>query len=417
MTDFGFSELVDGWLATTTLEPGSLDYAKTALLFAGLLVICTLAYFLMRFVLLRFVEKLVSRTKTVFDDILMEKEVFNRVAQIVPALLIELYVPEVFGGFPAWEPLLIRITEAYIIYVSMHVLLAVFNSFRHYAMDRPALKDKPIDSFVQLGKILVWSFFLVWMVSVLVGKSPFVFFGAMGAVSAVLLLIFKDTILGFVASIQLAANDMVRVGDWVSLPQFGADGDVIEITLATIKIRNFDKTFTTVPTYRFISDAFKNWRGMEEADGRRLKRTIAIKTSSIKFCTNEMVEKFKKYHLIEAYVLERQKEIDLFNENNKVDKKALINGRHMTNIGIFRRYIEFYLRKHPEINQNMTCMVRQLQPAETGLPLEIYAFVKKKEWIIWEGIVADIFDHVLSAVPEFELEIFESPTGILGPIK
>ena len=229
--------------------------------------------------------------------------------------------------------------------------------------------------------------------------------------AAILLLVFKDSILGFVASIQLSGNDMVRVGDWVTVNNYGADGDVIEINLTTIKVQNFDKTITTIPTYAFISDAFTNWRGMENADGRRIKRAINIKIDSIKFCSPELLERFKKFDLITNYIEDKQKDISEFNKNHNVNKSELINGRHLTNVGLFRIYIEEYLKNNPNINNEMTCMVRQLPPTEFGLPIEIYSFSKNKVWVEYEAIMADIFDHLFAATSNFELEIFERPSG------
>ena len=229
--------------------------------------------------------------------------------------------------------------------------------------------------------------------------------------AAILLLVFKDSILGFVASIQLSGNDMVRVGDWVTVSNYGADGDVIEINLTTIKVQNFDKTITTIPTYAFISDAFTNWRGMEDSAGRRIKRALNIKIDSIKFCSPEMLERFKKYHLITNFIEEKQNIISEFNKKHDVDKSELINGRHLTNVGLFRIYVEEYLKYNPNINSEMTCMVRQLKPNEYGLPIEIYAFSKNKEWTKYEAIMADIFDHLFAATSNFELEIFERPSG------
>ena len=217
--------------------------------------------------------------------------------------------------------------------------------------------------------------------------------------------------MGFVASIQLSANKMVHIGDWVSMPKYGADGDVIEMNLTTIKIQNWDKTITTIPTYAFISDSFKNWRGMSESGGRRIKRALNIKISSIKFCTPEMLERFEKFHLIKDYIEEKSNKIEEYNKENKIDKSYLINGRHLTNIGIFRVYAEAYVKNNPDINLNMTCMVRQLLPTEKGLPIEIYTFSNRQEWVIYEGIMSDMFDHLIAAVPEFELEVFQNPTG------
>jgi miniconductance mechanosensitive channel len=229
--------------------------------------------------------------------------------------------------------------------------------------------------------------------------------------AAILLLVFKDSILGFVASIQLSAYNMVRIGDWVTVPDYSADGDVIEINLSTIKVQNWDKTITTIPTYAFISESFTNWKGMEQSGGRRIKRALNIKIDSIKFCSPEMLEHFGKYQLIRDFILKKEREISDYNKENNVDKSELINGRQLTNIGVFRVYIEEYLKHNPNINENMTLMVRQLKPTEYGLPIEIYAFSKDKRWIQYESIMADIFDHLFAAAPGFYLEIFERPSG------
>jgi len=224
-------------------------------------------------------------------------------------------------------------------------------------------------------------------------------------------LIFKDTILGFIGSIQLAANDMVRIGDWISMSKYGADGTVIEINLATIKVRNFDLTITTIPTYSMISDSFKNWRGMEESAGRRIKRALNLKIGSVKFCSLELIENLKEVELVRTYILEKQEEIRIYNEKHNLKNDKKINGRSLTNVGVFRIYVEQYLKQNENINTDLTCMVRQLPPNEKGLPIEIYAFSKNKQWVIYESIIADIFDHLLAVVPTFELEVFQNPTG------
>ncbi|RQP15744.1 MAG: mechanosensitive ion channel protein MscS, partial [Parapedobacter sp.] len=243
------------------------------------------------------------------------------------------------------------------------------------------------------------------------GKSPWAFLGALGAASAILMLVFKDTILGFVASIQVSTNDMVRVGDWIEMPKYGADGDVIEINLNTVKVQNWDKTITTIPTYYLITDSFKNWRGMQDAGGRRIKRAINIKISSIRYLSREEIERLSKIQLLASYIMERQAEIDRYNAETKADRSMPVNGRNMTNVGLFRQYINRYVQNHPQIRKDMTMLVRQLQPTEHGLPIEVYIFTSDIRWAIYEDIMSDIFDHLLSAIKYFELEVFEAPAS------
>jgi miniconductance mechanosensitive channel len=253
---------------------------------------------------------------------------------------------------------------------------------------------------------------MIIVLSVLTEQSPWYFLGGLGAISAILLLIFKDSILGFVGSIKLSSYDMVRVGDWVTVEKFGADGDVLEINISTVKVRNFDNTITTIPTYSFISDSFKNWRGMEESDGRRIKRAVIIKQNSIKYLTKTDVEKLKNIDLIANYINSRQADIDNHNDQNNINKELLINGRNLTNIGVFRKYIETYIENHSAINEDMMVMTRQLAPTSQGIPIEIYAFSSDKRWQNYEYIMADIFDHVIAAVSYFDLEVFELPNNL-----
>jgi miniconductance mechanosensitive channel len=251
----------------------------------------------------------------------------------------------------------------------------------------------------------------ILVISNLMGQSPVILLSGIGALSAVVMLVFKDSILGLVAGIQLTSNDMLRVGDWIEMPKYDADGSITDISLNTVKIQNWDKTITTIPTYAMISDSFKNWRGMQNSGGRRIKRSIYIDTNSISFCTPEMIEQFEKIQYLENYILTKQKEINDYNVRYKIDRSSLVNGRALTNIGVFRAYIQAYLEKHPGIHKEMTLMVRQLAPQETGLPIEIYAFTNKTEWAVYEGIQADIFDHILAIAPSFGLRIFQNPTG------
>ena len=341
----------------------------------------------------------------------MENKVFISLSHIAPAIVIYLTIPYIFEDFAGAIPYILRLVNAYISTVIIIVIINFLNTLKYYSENTKLFKDNPLDSYFQLAKIAIYIIGGIIILSFLLNKSPLYFLSALGAMTVVLLLVFKDTIMGFVASIQLSANDMIRIGDWVSMPKYGADGDVTEINLTTIKVQNWDKTITTIPTYAFISESFKNWRGMSESGGRRIKRSLNIKISSIKFSTLEMLERFKKFQLIKDYIEEKSNEIEEYNKENKIDKSYLINGRHLTNIGIFRVYAEAYVKNNPDINLNMTCMVRQLLPTEKGLPIEIYTFSNRQEWVTYEGIMSDMFDHLIAAVPEFELEVFQNPTG------
>lgn len=272
-------------------------------------------------------------------------------------------------------------------------------------------KDKPLGSYFQLTKIVIGIIAGVLMLSVLVSKSPIYFFSAFGAMTAVILFVFKDTILGFIASIQLSANDMIRVGDWVQMDKYGADGDVLEINLTTVKVKNWDKTISTVPTYSFISDSFKNWRGMQETGARRIARSVYINISTVKFATPEMIDRFKKIHIISKYVEDKQQEIEAYNKEQAADTSHVSNGRRMTNLGTFRAYAQRYLERHPKVDKNLTIMVRQLEPNEKGVPVQIYCFCNDIAWENYEAVQSDIMDHLLSVVPQFDLQVFQNPSG------
>jgi len=274
------------------------------------------------------------------------------------------------------------------------------------------MKDKPLDSYIQVFMIFAWIGGLLTLFAVITDTTIWKFFTALGAASAVILLIFKDTIMGLVASIQVSINDIVRIGDWITFEKFGADGNVTEISLATVKVQNFDMTITSIPTYSLISDSFKNWRGMEASGGRRIKRALLIKQKSIKFLTTENIEALKGIQLISKYLETRNTNIDTYNKEHDIDKQIAINGRNLTNLGVFRKYVETYLKNHSAINQAMTLMTRQLPPTGQGIPMEIYAFSSDKRWENYEYIMADIFDHLLAALPYFELEVFELPTSM-----
>ncbi len=386
-------------------------YYKTIILLIILVLVCLIIWLTGKKTLNYIIPKLTSKTKTMWDDIIFNKKVINSFSHLIPAFILSYYTPFVFSEFSSIAPFIVGITDIFIIMVAAEIIISFFNSANEILSETNRFKDKPINSFTQLGKIIIYAVAIILIISIIINKNPMYLLSGLGAMAAILLLIFKDSILGFVASIQLSGNDMVRIGDWVTVSNYGADGDVIEINLTTIKVQNFDKTITTIPTYAFISDAFTNWRGMESSEGRRIKRALNIKIDSIKFCSYEMLERFKKFQLITNYIEEKQKTISDYNTENNIDISELINGRNLTNIGLFRIYIEQYLKQNPNINNNMTCMVRQLPPNEFGVPIEVYAFSKNKVWTEYEAIMADIFDHLFAVTSNFELEIFERPSS------
>lgn len=404
-------EWLTDWLIGLGVEEISSMYLKLIILLFILFIFSYVTNFIVKKILIRSIRSVIKKTKTVWDDALVENKVFITLSHIAPAVVIYFTTPYIFEDFSGAIPYILRLVNAYISTVLIIVIINFLNTLKYYFENTKLFKDTPLDSYFQLVKIAIYIVGGIIILSFLLNKSPLYFFSALGAMTVVLLLIFKDTLMGFVASIQLSANDMIQIGDWVSMPKYGADGDVIEMNLTTIKIQNWDKTITTIPTYAFISESFKNWRGMSESGGRRIKRSLNIKISSIKFCTQEMLERFKKFQLIQDYIEEKSNKIEEYNKENKIDKSYLINGRHLTNIGIFRVYAEAYVKINPDINLNMTCMVRQLLPTEKGLPIEIYTFSNRQEWVTYEGIMSDMFDHLIAAVPEFELEVFQNPTG------
>ena len=361
---------------------------------------------------LNFFHKIAEKTKSNFDDILIENNFFKKIAHIVPFFVALYLIPIIFTDFDTAEIIISKIVKVVYVILIIIVIKSALNSVKDYFRTLPRLKDKPIESFIQVIMIFVWIAGLISIIVIINGAEIWKFFTALGAASAVLLLVFKDTILGFVASIQVSINDMVRIGDWITFDKYGADGNVTEINLATVKVQNFDKTITTIPTYALISDSFKNWRGMENSGGRRIKRAVIIKLNSVKYLSKNEVIKLKKIELLSAYLKNRSEDIDKYNTNNNINKDLLINGRNLTNIGVFRKYVETYIENHSGVNKDMMIMTRQLAPTTQGLPIEIYAFSSDKRWQNYEYIMADIFDHVIAAVPYFELEIFELPTDL-----
>ena len=380
------------------------------LLLVSLCVLILIEY-IARIILIQSFSQFAKKSKTKFDDILVSNNVPKNIAHLLPIYTSLKLTPYVFIDFLRVEIIAQKILQVFCIVIVLWILRSLLNSFKDYAQSLIHLKDKPINSYVQVFMIFAWITGLMIAYGIITETSIGTLFTILGAASAIIILVFKDTILGFVASIQVSINDMVRIGDWITFDKYGADGDVIEINLATVKVQNFDKTITTIPTYALISDSFKNWRGMEDSGGRRIKRAILIKQSSIHYLSDEVVERLKKIQIIHDYLENRQQDIQHYNVEHKVDKSLLLNGRNLTNIGVFRKYIDIYLTNHSAINKNMMIMVRQLAPTSEGIPLELWAFCSDKRWKNYEYIMADIFDHVLAAVPYFELELFELPDG------
>lgn len=404
------------WLDKWFIEDFGLDpllalYLKLLTLILILFILSFFSWYLTKILIVRFVHKIFLKTKVVWDDVLIEKKVFEKISYLVPAFIIVFIAPYIFGDFPKVIAYVIILSNIFIVIVIIRIATTVLTVFDEIVSNTLILKDKPITSYIQVLKIVVYFIGGILVLSLILGKSPFYFLGAMGAMTAILLLIFKDTILGFVASIQMSVYDMVRVGDWISMPKYDADGDVMSINLNTVKVQNWDKTITTIPTYAFITDSFKNWRGMSDSGGRRIKRAIYLKVSSFQFCDEKMLSQFKKYKLIQDYII--AKENDVQKSNTKILDREIVsvNIRRLTNIGVFRIYAEKYITAHPDINKEMIIMVRQLESTSKGLPLEIYCFSSEKEWLQYETIISDIFDHLLTITSEFELEVFEEPTG------
>ena len=360
--------------------------------------------------ILRFISaRIASTTKSNFDDLLISNRVPANTAHVPALYLVHESIPIVFHDFENLHIILEKTTTIIAIILGLWIVRSLLNTLKSYFKTLPRLKDKPIDSYIQVFMIFAWSAGILLAIAVVIELSLTKFIAGFGTISAIILLIFKDTILGFVASIQVAINDMVRIGDWITFEKYGADGEVTEINLATVKVQNWDNTITTIPTYAMISDSFKNWRGMTNSDGRRIKRHMLIKQNSIKYLTDEDIERLKGIQIIESYLTNMQQKIEQYNTANNADKSLLINGRNLTNVGVFRKFIQTYLEQHSAINDQMLLMARQLQPTAEGIPIEIYCFSKDKRWQNYEYVMSDLFDHFLAAVPYFDLEIFEFP--------
>ena len=385
-------------------------------LFINIILLITIAYILdilCKKILIAILAIVAARTKSSFDDFLVKNKTAKYFAHLIPLLFVYKTVPVILKEFTYWEDVFEKGIKTYIILLFLWIVRSVFNALRDYLKHKPRFSDKPIDSYIQVIMIFLWILGIVSFITIIFDINRTTFLATFGSISAIIILIFKDTILGFVASISVSVNDMVRIGDWITMDKFGADGDVIEINLATVKVRNFDNTTTTIPTYSLISDSFKNWQGMQISDGRRIKRHILLKATSVRFILDNELESFKGIQFLTSYIEHRKSEIDHYNEINEFDKSNLLNGRNLTNLGLFRKYITQYLQFHTGINNDMLLMVRHLQSTDKGIPLEIYCFSKDKEWENYEHIMADIFDHIIASTKYFGLEIFELANSTL----
>ena len=404
-------DTVVNWLTETGLPQ------ETSLLITqyGALLVVLIGGWLVNFItkqfILHVVERVVKRSKTTWDDAMLKRRVFHRLSHLAPATLFYLAAPLVFFERATAQANMKLAATVYIIAIGLWVLDAFLNSVVDVSRNYAFFKKTPILGFIQVVKIILCILGGIMILGLITDKDPTKIIAGLGAMTAVLLLIFKDAILGLVAGIQLSANDMVHIGDWIAMPKYGADGDVIDITLTTVKVQNWDKTISTIPAYSLISDSFINWRGMSESGGRRIKRAVNIDMTSIRFCDEAMLEAFRKIQYITEYIHEKKCEIDAHNKAADVDDSQLVNGRRMTNIGTFRAYVIAYLKHHPKIHQDMTFLVRQLAPNAEGLPIEVYVFSNDQVWANYEAIQADIFDHILAAIPQFGLRVFQNPTG------
>ena len=405
-------DFIHQWLIDIGFPVGSASWSARALIGLGIVLLSGIADLVVKRFALRTLKFVIARTRTTWDDAIVHRHVLDRLAHLAPALVIYNLAPLPFAGLSGNHTIVVQnATLIFIILIGMLVIDAALNAALDIYRTFEISREIPGKGFIQVFKIVSGFVGSILIISILLDRSPVYFLSGLGAITAVLLLVFKDTILGLVAGVQLSANKMVAVGDWIEMPKYGADGDVIEVALTTVKVQNWDKTITTIPAYALISDSFKNWRGMQQSGGRRIKRAVYIDINTIHFCTEEMLNRFSKIKYISDYIQKKKDELANHNTEQQIDLSSLVNGRRMTNLGTFRAYVLAYLHNHPMISLDMTLLVRQLAPGENGLPVEIYVFSKDIVWANYEAIQADIFDHILAVVPEFDLRVYQSPSG------
>ncbi|MBV2130422.1 mechanosensitive ion channel family protein [Arsukibacterium indicum] len=404
MSDFDFSAY-QGWLE---------QHPETRLwLSIGLLILVAwLSNFIVKKVLIRGILRALRASAYGQHQVIQHSAFISRLANIVPALIISKGITLIEGVSETVTTIVVNVCNAFVVLTIALAIANILTLINAIYEQGPDAKTKPIKGYVQVLKIVVFTVALILMIAALVDRSPLILLSGLGAMAAVLMLIFQDTILSLVASVQISSNDVIRVGDWVEMPQLNADGDVIDIALHTVKVQNWDKTITTIPTRRFMTDAFKNWRGMQQSGGRRIKRSLMLDQQSVHFLDSEERKHLTRFSLLEDYLAEKQKEIDSWNSELAERGQEPVNTRRITNIGTFRAYVQRYLASHPGVRQDMTLMARQLAPGADGLPLEIYCFTNTTAWLAYEGIQSDIFDHLLAILPEFGLRVYQHPSGM-----
>ena len=404
-------EVIQQWLYGLNLNATLAEALARTLLAAAAVLISVLAFYISRRIVRGMIHRFSKHTRTSWDDILAEQNIFIRATLLVPALIIYFCIPLILSGYPQTEAFITAAVNIYIVIAAAMIIDALLNSLHGIYQTLKISQEVPLKGFLQVMKIALYFVSIILIVSIIFNQTPLYLLSGLGAMTAVLMLIFKDPILGFVAGIQLISNKMLKNGDWIEMPKYGADGDVMDITLTTVKVRNWDQTITTIPTYALITDSFKNWRGMQESGGRRIQRVIYIDMNTIQFCTPNMLERYAKIRYIADYMARKHDELNAYNTRQGTPDQDLVNLRRLTNIGTFRAYVSEYLRHHPMINLSMTFLVRQLAPTEHGLPLEIYVFCKDKTWANYEAVQSDIFDHLLAILPEFDLRVYQYPSG------
>jgi len=410
--NYPLMDKLEKWIESYSINTSITMLLKVLIALAVIALIAFIADYLTKKIILSTLIRFAKKSKTEWDDYLIERRVFHKFAHLAPAIVVYYLIPLALEDISlTYIQAIQTVTSCYMILVGLFTLSAFLDAAHDVYQTLPVAKERAIKGYLQIGKIIAYFFGGIVIFALLIGKDPGGIVVGLGASAAILMFIFKDTILGFVASIQLSANNMVRIGDWIEMPSRKADGNVLEINLTTVKVQNFDRTITTIPTYALVSESFTNWRGMEESDGRRFKRSLLINVSSVKFCSPELIEKFRKIQILKNYIDDKEAELKEYNEKNNIDGSIMVNGRRQTNLGVFRKYVQLYLENHPNVNTDTTLMVRLQEPTERGIPMEIYGFSREKTGVLYEAFLGNVFDHMLAVIPEFELNVFQNPSG------